>query len=162
MGLCPCGSSKEYAQCCRPLIKGEEQAATAEALMRSRYSAHVNVEVDYIHDTTHPDKREGYNRQAVAAWCKRSEWQALEVVGVTDGGEDDQTGTVEFIARYREKGKLVKHHEIAEFARKDDRWYFVDGQAPKQEQIVRQGPKVGRNDPCPCGSGKKYKKCCGA
>jgi SEC-C motif-containing protein len=69
---------------------------------------------------------------------------------------------VEFIARYVEKGQTVNHHEIAQFRREEGFWYFYDGQAPKPRTIKRETPKVGRNAPCPCGSGKKFKKCCGA
>jgi SEC-C motif-containing protein len=65
------------------------------------------------------------------------------------------------MAIYHEKGKVVRHHELAEFAKEDGQWYFVDGRAPKHVQSIRQGPKIGRNDPCPCGSGRKFKKCCG-
>ena len=61
----------------------------------------------------------------------------------------------------RLKGDELAHHEVATFRKVEDRWYFVDGKMAKHETFVRQAPKVGRNDPCPCGSGKKYKKCCG-
>jgi SEC-C motif-containing protein len=130
--------------------------------MRSRYTAHVKSEVDYIYETTHPTQRDKVDRKAVAAWCENSEWLGFEIIGTEAGGPDDDAGTVEFVAHYRDKNKTVDHHEIAEFKREDGRWYFVDGRAPKPVQFIRQGPKIGRNDPCPCGSGKKYKKCCGA
>ena len=68
---------------------------------------------------------------------------------------------MEFIAKYSEKGEKKEHHEIAEFRRENDTWFFYDAKAPKPKQVVRQGPKIGRNTLCPCGSGKKYKKCCG-
>ncbi|MEW8683176.1 MAG: YchJ family metal-binding protein, partial [Candidatus Thiodiazotropha endolucinida] len=72
-----------------------------------------------------------------------------------------EEASVEFIATYKEGGMVRPHHEISRFLKQDGVWYFVDGQlvAPKTEK--RHQPKVGRNDPCPCGSGKKYKKCCG-
>lgn len=158
--LCPCGSEKNYSDCCQPLIKGEKKAETAEALMRARYTAHVKTEVDFIHDTTHPKKRGGFDRKQVTAWSKKSEWLSLNINAKEAGGPEDETGTVEFTARYREKEKLVEHHEIAEFARKDGTWFFLDGNPVRPVQSIRQGPKTGRNDPCPCGSGKKYKKCC--
>jgi SEC-C motif domain protein len=161
METCPCGSNLDYADCCEPLIKGEKDAPTAEALMRSRYSAHVKAEVDYIKESTHSSERQKTNPHATAAWCKKSEWQSLEILSTRDGGPEDQTGVVEFVACYRHKGNAVRYHEVAEFAREDGRWYFVNGETPKQEPVV-QGPKIGRNDPCPCGSGKKFKKCCAA
>ncbi len=161
MEPCPCGSQLAYSVCCEPLIRGTQNAQTAEALMRSRYTAHVKTEVDYIYETTLPTQRKNCDRDSVTAWSKKSEWQGLEVLKTEAGGPEDQSGTVEFIARYREKGKAVRHHEIAEFAQNEGRWYFKDGHAPKAIQAIRQGPKIGRNDPCPCGSGKKSKKCCG-
>jgi len=80
----------------------------------------------------------------------------------TDVGADDLTGSVEFIAHYTEKNTKKKHHELAQFARVDGTWYFSDGTPIVPAQFVRPQPKVGRNEPCPCGSGKKHKKCCAA
>lgn len=162
MELCPCGSQSAYTECCEPLISGRQPAKNAESLMRSRYTAYVKTEINYIHDTLHPSRRQKFNREEAVAWSKKSDWQALEIIKTEAGGPNDDAGIVEFIARYAEKGKRVEHHEVAEFSKIDDRWYFVDGRMPKQAQAVRQGPKIGRNNPCACGSGKKYKKCCGA
>jgi SEC-C motif-containing protein len=76
-------------------------------------------------------------------------------------GQNGAIGTVEFVARYRQGGKVFAHHEQASFRKADGRWLYVDGTInPKPAQ--RFAAKVGRNDPCPCGSGQKYKKCCGA
>jgi len=157
---CPCGSAEAYSKCCEPLILGQQQAQTAEALMRARYTAHVKTAVDYIYETTHPKKRDSVDRQSVEAWSKKSEWLGLEIIETEAGGPEDSKGTVEFVARYREKGKKVEHREIAEFQKSNDQWYFLDGRPPKVTQTIRTEPKIGRNDPCPCGSGKKYKKCC--
>ena len=161
MEACPCGSGRDYTDCCQPFIQGKKHPETAEALMRSRYSAHVKSEVDYICDSIHPDHRKSFDAKSVAAWCKKARWLSLEILETSDGGPQDSSGTVEFIATYREKEKTIRHHEIADFQRQDARWYFKDGRAPEQVQFVRKGPKIGRNDPCPCGSGKKFKKCCG-
>lgn len=161
MDLCPCGSQKRYADCCEPFIRGTQSAETAEALMRSRYTAYVRSEIDYILNTTHVDHRDKFDRQNSEAWSKKTDWHSLEIRRTEAGGAQDQTGWVEFIARYRTKGKLAQHHEMAEFRKEDDQWFFYDGHAPKYEQVIRKGTKIGRNDPCPCGSGKKYKKCCG-
>lgn len=161
METCPCGSNQSYDDCCGSLINGQSQAATAEALMRSRYTAFVKTKIDYISATLAPSKRQDFNRQEATAWSKNSQWQGLEIIKTENGGVDDDTGTVEFIARFTEKEKPVAHHELAEFEKIDGRWYFVDGQKPKSIPTVRQTAKIGRNDPCSCGSGKKYKKCCG-
>ena len=162
MELCPCGSDKPYADCCEPVIRGTRNAETPEALMRSRYTAYVKKELDHLYNSLHPSERKDYKKEEGANWAKNLDWQSLEILKTEDGGPEDETGMVEFIARYRKKETPFNHHEIAEFVREDGQWYFKDGHAPKPVQSIRQGPKIGRNDPCPCGSGKKYKKCCGA
>ena len=136
MDLCPCGSEKEYADCCQPLIDGDQVAETAEALMRSRYSAHAKKAFDYIFDTTLPANRQEDDRKGTAAWSRKLDWQRLEVRQVDAGGPDDDKGTVEFVARYRKNSKAFEHHEIAEFVRVDGRWYFKDGAAPQPVQAV--------------------------
>lgn len=133
---------------------------TAEALMRSRYSAYATGKVDYILETHNPDDRDDLSREEVENWSKNSDWQGLEILQCSKGTEKDAKGTVEFKAHFMQDRARYTHHEVALFEKKNDRWYFVDGQVQNQPQ-VREAPKVGRNDPCPCGSGKKYKKCCG-
>ena len=160
MEPCPCGSGQEYAACCEPLIVGGQPAQTAEALLRSRYTAYVKKIVDYIVDTTHPEQQEPDSRKTVEKWSRNTEWHNLEIVSCDAGGSEDEEGEVEFKADYTEKGKGRKHHELAKFKKKDGRWYFFDAGTPRIKQFVRTSPKVGRNEPCPCGSGKKYKKCC--
>ena len=159
MNTCPCGSNRPYGECCEPVITGAQPAGTPEALMRARYTAHTRAQVDFLLDSVHPDHRDQHDARAVRNWSEKSEWLSLEI-RETGGGDGDK-GWVEFIATYREKGVRKTHHEIAEFRKSEDRWFFYDGKAPQIEQVVRTAPKVGRNDPCPCGSGKKYKKCCG-
>lgn len=162
MTPCPCGSEKDYSTCCEPLITGSQTAETAEALMRARYSAYVKEAVNFILDTTHPDQRDQYTEGGIRRWARNSEWRGLTILDTEKGGPEDDTGTVEFVAEYSEKGRRNRHHEIAQFRRQEGAWYFYDGQAPTPKTVVRTSPKVGRNDPCPCGSGRKYKKCCAA
>jgi SEC-C motif-containing protein len=161
MEICPCGSEKNYADCCEPLIKGDKAAQTPEELMRSRYSAYVNAEVEYIINSSHPSKRDSHDEKTIRNWSENSQWLNLEIIDSQGGGPDDDEGQVEFKAFYRKKGERQVHHELAIFKKDDDQWFFYDAQTPEQEQVVRSGLKVGRNDPCPCGSGKKFKKCCG-
>jgi SEC-C motif domain protein len=150
---CPCGTGSALSACCGPIHAGEP-APTAEALMRSRYSAYVLGEIDHILAT---QQDEG-GREQTERWSKESEWLGLEVTGTEAGGEDDDRGVVAFTARYEMNGEAVAHHERGLFERRDGRWIYA-GEA--KAAPVRAGPKIGRNDPCPCGSGKKYKKCCG-
>jgi SEC-C motif-containing protein len=160
MEQCPCGTGLVYADCCLPVIKGMRAAETAEALMRSRYSAYVKVETDYIFETTHPKHREGYDAAGTKDWAESAQWQGLEIVSLKNGESTDTTGEVEFIARYSVKGEPQEHHERALFVKENDRWLFTDGKAPAQQPIAR-ALKLGRNSPCSCGSGQKFKKCCG-
>ncbi len=158
---CTCGNPTPFADCCQPLLKGERAPETAEALMRSRYSAYVAGDVDYIVKTQAPDTRHTVDREATAQWSRKSKWLGLDILSVEAGSASDQVGKVEFTAHYEVNGEAVDHHELAEFRRENGSWYFVDGNPPKQEPFRRDGRKVGPNEPCPCGSGRKYKKCCG-
>jgi len=161
MNQCPCQSGKEYDACCGPIIRGDQAAPTAETLMRSRYSAFAKGEIDYLKQSLHPKQRTDYDPDSTRRWAEHSEWLGLEIVDTHDGGENDEEGTVEFIAKYRQKGGTLAHHEIGEFKRSNGIWYYHDGKTVTPGTVRHEGPKVGRNDPCPCGSGKKYKKCCG-
>ncbi|MCA9323451.1 MAG: YchJ family protein [Planctomycetes bacterium] len=160
---CHCGMDRPFEACCGPYIQGLKPAPTAETLMRSRYSAYVEGAIDYVIETNDPSERDKVDRESTERWSKDSEWHGLDVVEVEDGGEDDSQGTVEFIARFTHEGEPQAHHEVAKFRRLDDgRWYYLDGKMKKGQTFKREEIKVGRNDPCPCGSGKKHKKCCGA
>ena len=155
---CACGSGAAYEACCGPLIEAKQPAPTAEALMRSRYTAFTRAAVDYLMETHSPKTREEVSREAIEAWAKDSEWLGFELRGTEEGGKDDSEGIVRFRARYRQKGRVFEHLEVAQFAREDGVWKFVTAFTPPAKH---EAPKVGRNDPCPCGSGKKHKKCCG-
>jgi SEC-C motif-containing protein len=159
MEPCPCGSNLEYAACCQPVIAGERVAETAEQLMRARYAAYVKVETDFLFETTHPEHREGYDHKGTREWAESAEWDGLEIVATKNGLARNAAGEVEFIARYQEDGVKKEHHELALFKKEEERWYFTDGAFVKPKPIISS--KVGRNDPCICGSGVKYKKCCG-
>lgn len=143
-------------------MTGAAAAPTAEALMRSRYSAYVEHAVDYLGDTLHPEHSSDWDREATRRWAESAEWLGLEILSTEAGQSGDSEGWVEFVARFNEGGKLQQHHERSRFRVHEGRWYYVDGELPKPQTQRHEGPRVGRNDPCPCGSGKKYKKCCGA
>ncbi|MDD6087839.1 MAG: YchJ family protein [Desulfovibrionaceae bacterium] len=161
MALCPCGSGLELDKCCGPYIEGAASAPTAEALMRSRYTAHALGKFDYLNETVHPSIRNEAEHEDMKEWSKHVEWSGLDIIGVSSGRETDSQGEVEFEAHYTVKGSKQSLHENAFFVKEDGKWYYSDGELFSQEPYRRESPKVGRNDPCPCGSGKKYKKCCG-
>lgn len=163
MTLCPCGSGQTYDSCCEPFILGKALPPTPEALMRSRYAAFTVAAIDYLHDTLAPDERGDFHRADTEKWARSSQWLGLTIHGTSGGGEGDGEGTVDFTARFRMDGKNEAHRELSTFRREDGRWYYVAGRiggAPVEQRRV--AVKAGRNDPCPCGSGKKFKKCCGA
>ena len=167
MTICPCRKSApaklSYAECCQSYVEGSAQAPTPEALMRARYSAFAVGAIDYLIDTVAPEARDDMERSSLEAWSRDSEWLGLDIVETVDGNPGDKMGVVEFTAHFARGGKREAHYERSNF-RFDEagqRWYFLEGSKPKGKTVVK-GAQVGRNDPCTCGSGKKFKKCCGA
>ena len=170
---CPCGSGLDFEDCCGPFLEGEASPPTAEALMRSRYTAYARGDIDYIANTLAAEHRGTFDRATAKAWATQSNWQGLRILRVEGGGPADREGVVEFIATYSQGGRTQEHHEISQFRRGErGAWRFVSGDTggrsvdqrlhAASSQPARQSAKIGRNDPCPCGSGRKYKKCCGA
>jgi SEC-C motif-containing protein len=159
---CYCGTGRDFEECCEPYLKGSAKPETAEALMRSRYSAYATDNIDYVMSTHDPATIDAVDREGAQRWARESAWQGLEIVETVAGGPGDDTGVVEFVARYESEDQAVAHHERAQFRRIDGSWFYIDGEMVKAKPTRRETPKVGRNEPCPCGSGKKYKKCHGA
>lgn len=154
--LCPCCSGKTFAECCYPFINGQP-APTAETLMRSRYCAFQQNNATYLLATTHPGQQARVSQEGMYRQTGGADWCRLEIIATEAGGATDQHGMVEFRAWYRDCGGPEKvHYEHSAFTRVNGRWYFVFAGIPLSNSAT-----VGRNDPCPCGSGKKYKKCCG-
>lgn len=157
---CPCGTTNTYDQCCGPLHAGEAKAQSAAELMRSRYSAFVKNQIQYIADTHVPGTKD-FNLKEAQEWATKSVWKGLEIVKEQKGKAQDNMGVVEFKAHYSDdQDKDYIHHEIATFKKEGDTWYYEDGQIVGLAPLTRPTPKVGRNEPCLCGSGKKFKKCC--
>ncbi|EKO3376524.1 SEC-C domain-containing protein [Vibrio fluvialis] len=154
MTACYCGSGKSYTDCCQPIHQDHKQAHTPEQLMRSRYSAHVLGLVDFVIKTYHPLCNAESEREAIAE-SVQSEWQRLDVVSTASGSHDDE-GYVHFKAYLLDQHQEFCLEERSRFLRENGLWYYIDGEFPQQSVSL----KVGRNDPCPCGSGKKSKKCC--
>src|SRR3569832_2391172 len=137
MDHCPCGSGKEYEACCGEIIGGKRAAPTAEALMRSRYSAFVKDEIDYLRESLHPDHRRAYAPVATRQWAEQSEWEKLEVVGSIGGGEGDGEGAGGGRAAGRRGGAARARHERRGGARREGRRGDADGE--------RSTPGTGRN-----------------
>ncbi len=160
-GSCPCGPGKALDQCCGPILAGAP-ASTPEALMRSRYSAYAKRNYIHLRRSLSAEQQADFSEKDARDWAESSEWLGLEVTGTSGGAEHDSEGTVDFTARFKTAGEERKHVEKARFVREEGRWVYAGMIVPKAEPVRREAPKVGRNDPCPCGSGQKYKKCHGA
>lgn len=158
MTRCPCGSGGPEAACCGPIVAGAS-APTAVALMRSRYTAYVRGAIEHVVATHAPATRATLDVAGATRWSRDTAWLGLEIVGTVRGGATDDDGEVEFIARGVTLGTPFAQRERSRFRRVAGRWYYVDGVGgapPARREVV-----PGRNDPCPCGSGRKYKVCHG-
>ncbi len=122
IGLCPCGSTQKYANCCARHLESGEPAPTAEALMRSRYTAYTLLKEDYLLATWHASTRPaalGLNEEAPTKWL------GLEVK--RHAQQDADHAIVEFVARYKVSGRAHRLHEVSRFVREDGRWFYLDG-----------------------------------
>jgi len=157
--ICPCGSGKNYGECCEPIIKKNALANSPETLMRSRYSAYAKGEILWLRDSLEENQRKHFDEKGARQWSKQSEWMGLSIIR-SEIDEKNNSGLVEFAAKYKQGGVVREHREVSEFVRKNGEWLLTEGRMIKPETVHKE-QTVGRNDPCPCGSGKKFKKCCG-
>ena len=158
---CPCQSGSLFSRCCEPIIRGTTPAQTAEQLMRARYTAYSRVDMDFIQESHDPQTRAQFNLEESREWAESTKWTGLEIVETKQGSAKDNVGTVEFKATFESNDGPQIHHELSLFNKRNGKWFYSDSSLPKGQTIVRTQPKVGRNEPCSCGSGKKFKKCCG-
>ncbi len=148
--LCPCGSGLEYSLCCQPYLRGESLPGTPAQLMRSRYCAYVMQDAEYLLATWHAQARHETLKADITAGFTDTRWLGLTVFAEANG-QSSQEGYVSFVARFEAQGHESAIIERSRFLKESGRWYYIDGTRPQ----------LGRNDPCPCGSGNKFKKCCG-
>lgn len=149
---CPCGSAVALADCCGRWHAGAP-APSPEALMRSRYSAYCLGLIDYLVATTLPAQQAGLDRASISAWSAGSQWLGLTVESNEALPDDPAHAFVTFTARWRDASGEHAQNERSAFVHSGGRWYFLDPTVPV---------RAGRNDPCPCGGGAKFKKCCAA
>jgi SEC-C motif domain protein len=172
MNDCPCGSNFPYIDCCGVLIRGTGFADTAEDMMRSRYTAFFQKDWEYLVTTSHPEDKKEMARLGSDLIDDEVVWKKLEIVNTRAGGLNDSEGQVDFIAHYTKDEKEHILRESSRFYKVNGNWVYsrkdstlppvpVASSQKKPKTFVRNEAKVGRNDPCPCGSGKKFKKCCG-
>ena len=147
---CPCGSTIQLAECCAPIIADHSRAETAEQLMRSRYTAFTLANNAYLMESWAEATRPG----EINTEDDSIQWLHLKIQGCDKGGKQDSEGFVTFTASFLSSGHLCHLHEKSRFIKEGGLWYYLDGETESNTK------KVGRNTPCPCGSGKKYKRCC--
>jgi SEC-C motif-containing protein len=124
---CPCGSGNNYTACCEPILTGKKNAATAEALMRSRYVAFTLANVNYLMLSHHSSTRPNKERKSIAQWAKSVKWIGLTILNSQDGQPFNISGTVEFKALYIEDGSLSQIHEKSLFQRENEKWVYISG-----------------------------------
>lgn len=157
---CACGSGLGFEVCCEPYLQGSP-VPTPETLMRARYVAFKLRNLDFIEATCTEEGLQSLNRLEIERSLPETVFQSFELRGTGGGDQGDDTGTVSFAFRYKFKGNEMAQAEIAHFRRIDGRWLYDFSEINPKSAPVRVD-STGRNDPCTCGSGKKYKKCCGA
>lgn len=119
--LCPCCSGKTYFNCCQLVHQDHSKATTAEALMRSRYSAFALRNADYLIMTTHSSQQKYHSKEEYLAWATQNTWLKLEIVIAL-------SEIVEFNAWYQNsKGEMFVHHERSTFLKENGLWFYVDG-----------------------------------
>ena len=161
MRPCPCCSKIPFEQCCQPYIQGLAVAPTPETLMRSRYTAYATHAFEYVQNTMLGEPLKDFNLEEAKQSANAVKWEKLEIIDAPTPTAEE--GFVEFKAYYNRDGKTFFIQEKSRFVKQENQWFYIDGEQrlTNLKPMVNEN-KVGRNDPCPCGSGKKSKKCCGA
>ncbi|WP_040280667.1 YchJ family protein [Psychroserpens damuponensis] len=122
---CYCGNIKTYTTCCQVFHLNPKKTQTAEQLMRSRYSAFVLADGDYLMATHHSSTRPIKEKKAIVKWAKSVQWIKLEVIETTKGSEKDTEGTVTFNAYFFENGKADTIHEKSAFIKENNQWFYL-------------------------------------
>ncbi|MFT4780536.1 MAG: SEC-C motif-containing protein [Pseudohongiellaceae bacterium] len=122
---CYCGNKKTYTECCEVFHLNKGNTETAQQLMRSRYSAFVLANVDYLMQTHHCVTRPIKDKKATVKWAESVEWIKLEVLETINGLENDKEGTVTFNAYFYENGNIEVIHEKSAFVKENNQWFYL-------------------------------------
>lgn len=124
---CPCCSGKLYHQCCEPVINKSIIPETAEQLMRSRYTAFTQANIDYLMYSHHPKTRPIKDKKEIKKWCQSVKWVGLQVLKVEGGSAKDTEGMVEFKALFMDDLKPEQIYETSKFVKYNQRWVYYEG-----------------------------------
>lgn len=151
---CPCCSGKPFKSCCEPFLKDEKKPETAEHLMRSRYTAFVLKDMEYIANTQAENAADGFDLEEAKKSANHAKWCGLSIIdpGKKNGSDKDE---VEFCARYIAGDQLHLLHERSQFKKINGQWFYTSGTLIPHTPIA-----IKSNQACPCGSKKKYSQCC--
>lgn len=156
---CPCCSGLEFTNCCKEIIAGSKLAASPLELMRSRYTAHVCKNMPHILRTMRGKALKLFDQEKTQSeWFEQTTWTKLEIIDAPPVEKYSKEGIVEFKAYALFAGKEQIIHERSKFSKEDNQWFYISAQ--QKNASIQTSEKIGRNDSCICGSGKKYKKCC--
>lgn len=157
---CPCEShiSLLGRPCCEEIISGARNAKSAKELLCARYTAFATCAIAFIITSTHPRVRDEFDETANRKWAETSSFTKLEILD--NVSDSDFAEYITFEAHFTHKHQRDIHRERARFELLNGEWFFVSSEILKPQTIQYDAPKTGRNEPCPCGSGRKYKKCC--
>jgi len=154
--MCLCGSQVKYNACCQPYHESKKVPDTAEYLMRSRFTAYAMRNSEYLLKTWDSSKRPetiDFSKENVV-------WTKLEIVPTKKGSTNDKKGLVEFKAYYESEDEEYVMKEMSRFKKHAGQWVYIDGLVSSVGKVGQQ-TNLGKNAPCSCGSGKKFKRCCG-
>lgn len=149
---CYCCSDLRFTKCCEPVLNEHSKATSPEMLMRSRYTAYVLKDERHLLATWAPSTRP----QSVALENDQTQWLQLVINDHKIDKETGDTGEVAFQATFIAGDELCQMKERSNFIRKKGLWYYLDGENSIEKEMIS------RKAPCPCGSGKKFKRCCHA
>ena len=153
---CRCSSGKQFSDCCQPFLNGNKLPQTALQLMRSRYTAYNQVNIDYIQQTMSGDAAAGFDPQNAKQWAENIRWCGLKIIDPGQQRTDLEKDEVEFAAKYVIGEELNILQERSEFHKINGNWLYMSGKL-----LPHKPTKITRTDICPCGSRKKFVKCCG-
>jgi SEC-C motif domain protein len=153
--LCACGNQAAYQNCCEPYLSGQAFPPTAEALMRSRYTAYSKGNIDYLIATLHPRSRQKSDRSDLLQSVQSTRWVGLTILDTQKGQAQDKRGVVEFVAMYQSAqseslqsiGRVNPLHERSRFVKERHQWLYVDGDIlPPNSETLASSQIDNRND----------------